>query len=430
MANCKHYISTQIYSDKNGAVGCKVCDKSHNYMNMKKSEAENVTKTFCKGDYTKCNYYKKHEEENKMALEDMDLKEKVTETEVDENQIEFGDLSDLKIEENIEEKETKQAVEETAITAKATNEISDLQMKALKCHSEIVSNCEVAQSALLNICKNLKTIRDEELYKELGFNSFGEYVENNGDYEFKERQAYNYISTYEQLGAKVIEQNAQAGITKLNLLVQIPAYERAEILENKDLANISVSELKKLKDELVEKCEQISLLEEQTADNEKESSAAQNELKKLQDRTQQLLEEKLELERELEERKNKESEQGEPEVEQKEQKAELSDEEIEKIKQEAERKAKADYEKKLKLEVDKAKADTKQALEVEYKEKIKKVSSSSADESKIAFKFYFNETKKNLEAFKQTIDSVEDSELKEKYREVLKKYLTLLIQEV
>lgn len=423
MARCKHYISTQIYSDKRGAVGCKVCGSSHNYMNMKKSEAENVTKTFCEGDFTKCNYYKKHWEENKMALEDLDLKEKATEIEVDENQMEFGDLSDLEIEEAIEEMETEQALEETAITAKTTNGISESHMKALKCHSEIVSNCEVAQSALLNICKNLKTIRDEELYKELGFNSFGEYVENNGDYEFKERQAYNYISTYEQLGAKVIEENAQAGITKLNLLVQIPAYERAEVLENNDLANISVSELKKLKDELVEKGEQISFLENQTADNEKEANAVQDELKRLQDRTQQLLEEKLELKRELEEQKTKELEQNE-------QKTELSAEETKKIKQEAEQKAKAEYEKKLKLEVDKAKTDTKQALEVEYKEKIKKVSSSSADESKIAFKFYFNEMKKNLEAFKQTIESVEDAELKAKYKEAYKQYLNLLITEI
>lgn len=423
MARCKHYISTQIYSEKNGAVGCKVCGSSHNYMNMKKSEAENVTKTFCEGDFTKCNYYKKHQEENKMALEDLDLKEKATETEVDENQMEFGDLSDLEIEEAIEEMETEQALEETAITAKTTNGISESHMKALKCHSEIVSNCEVAQSALLNICKNLKTIRDEELYKELGFNSFGEYVENNGDYEFKERQAYNYISTYEQLGAKVIEENAQAGITKLNLLVQIPAYERAEVLENNDLANISVSELKKLKDELVEKGEQISFLENQTADSEKETNAIQDELKKLQDRTQQLLEEKLELKRELEEQKTKELEQNE-------QKTELSAEEMKKIKQEAEQKAKADYERKLKAEIDKVKSDTKQTLEVEYKEKIKKVSSSSADESKIAFKFYFNEMKKNLEAFKQTIESVEDAELKAKYKEAYKQYLNLLITEI
>lgn len=423
MERCKHYISTQIYSEKNGAVGCKVCGSSHNYMNMKKSEAENVTKTFCEGDFTKCNYYKKHQEENKMALEDLDLKEKATETEVDENQMDFGDLSELKIEEALEEMKTEQALEETAITAKTTNGISESHMKALKCHSEIVSNCEIAQSALLNICKNLKTIRDEELYKELGFNSFGEYVENNGDYEFKERQAYNYISTYEQLGAKVIEENAQAGITKLNLLVQIPAYERAEVLENNDLANISVSELKKLKDELVEKGEQISFLENQTADNEKETNAIQDELKKLQDRTQQLLEEKLELKRELEKQKTKELEQNE-------QKTELSAEETEKIKQEAEQKAKADYERKLKAEIDKVKSDTKQALEVEYKEKIKKVSSSSADESKIAFKFYFNEMKKNLEAFKQTIESVEDAELKVKYKEAYKQYLNLLIAEI
>lgn len=423
MARCKHYISTQIYSDKRGAVGCKVCGSSHNYMNMKKSEAENVTKTFCEGDFTKCNYYKKHWEENKMALEDLDLKEKATEIEVDENQMDFGDLSELKIEEALEEMETEQALEETAITAKTTNGISESHMKALKCHSEIVSNCEVAQSALLNICKNLKTIRDEELYKELGFNSFGEYVENNGDYEFKERQAYNYISTYEQLGAKVIEENAQAGITKLNLLVQIPAYERAEVLENNDLANISVSELKKLKDELVEKGEQISFLENQTADNEKEANAVQDELKKLQDKTQQLLEEKLELKRELEEQKTKELEQNE-------QKTELSAEKTEKIKQEAEQKAKADYERKLKAEIDKVKSDTKQALEVEYKEKIKKVSSSSADESKIAFKFYFNEMKKNLEAFKQTIENVEDAELKAKYKEAYKQYLNLLIAEI
>lgn len=71
----------------------------------------------------------------------------------------------------------------------------------------------------------------EGLYTHLGYDSFEEYAEQ--EHNLKRRQAYQYISVYENLGEDFVQSNAQLGITKLALLTQINTEDRAEIMEDK-----------------------------------------------------------------------------------------------------------------------------------------------------------------------------------------------------
>lgn len=148
-------------------------------------------------------------------------------------------------------------------------EVQDFTVKngdyteALKLHNEIMANGIIAAKALLELCRCLKRMRDEKLFVELGFDDFGTYCEQKA--EIKQRMAYDYIKVYENFGENFIKDNASIGITKLELLTHVPPIERCDFMEQNDLKNTSVSQLKKkikeLEAEYGKKCEQISLLE-------------------------------------------------------------------------------------------------------------------------------------------------------------------------
>jgi hypothetical protein len=77
----------------------------------------------------------------------------------------------------------------------------------------------------------------------------------------KSRQAYTYISTIERLGESVLQSNAGLGITKLELLAQLPESKREEVSEM--ASAMSARELKDKVAELTKALEQISILENQ-----------------------------------------------------------------------------------------------------------------------------------------------------------------------
>lgn len=130
------------------------------------------------------------------------------------------------------------------------------KQRAYDTHARIMANGQVIQNTLIQICKDLKTMRDERLYSEMGYDSFESYVEE--AVGIKQRQAYSYISTYEKLGEKYIEENSGLGITKLELISQISSYEREEFIEEADVENASVRELKAKVEEYKKQTEQLS----------------------------------------------------------------------------------------------------------------------------------------------------------------------------
>lgn len=138
--------------------------------------------------------------------------------------------------------------------------VNEQRLEAERLHQNILAHAQVAAESLWMCCKELKTMRDTKLYESLGFDKFSDYTQH--ALNLKERQAYNYISTYEKLGERFLQSNATLGITKLTELAQLPPMIRDEVVENNDIASMSVSEIKKLVSENDQKGEQISMLEE------------------------------------------------------------------------------------------------------------------------------------------------------------------------
>lgn len=129
--------------------------------------------------------------------------------------------------------------------------------KAYEVHARIMANGQVLQNTLLEICKDLKTMRDEKLYSNLGYSTFEDYAENACG--IKQRQAYSYISTYEKLGEKLINDMENVGITKLALISEISSYERDEFIDQTDIENSTVKELKAKVEEFKRQTEQLTL---------------------------------------------------------------------------------------------------------------------------------------------------------------------------
>ena len=123
-------------------------------------------------------------------------------------------------------------------------DVTEVYEDALQTHQRIMANSEICARSLLEVCKDLKKMRDEKLYEQFGYETFDNYCENMAG--IKSRMAYNYISTYERLGATVLQSNANLGITKLELIAGMNPVERAEGLHNGTFENMSVSEIKEL----------------------------------------------------------------------------------------------------------------------------------------------------------------------------------------
>lgn len=132
---------------------------------------------------------------------------------------------------------------------------------AIELHNSIVSAMKEAAFALVSLCENLKRMRDTGQYKALGFDKFEAYTEQACC--IKKRQAYNYIATYERLGGTFLQSNAQLGITKLQLLTEVCAVDRAEFVEENDLEGMTVAEVKALIDKNKQLGEQITLLSDE-----------------------------------------------------------------------------------------------------------------------------------------------------------------------
>lgn len=133
------------------------------------------------------------------------------------------------------------------------------QAQAVGLHYEIVAAAQAAANSLLALGRKLKQMRDTGGYKRLGFESFADYTEQ--AVGIRQRQAYNYISVVENVPARLVEENAAAGVTKLALLGRMAPADQ-EAVAGQDLAHITVAELKKLVEERNGLSEQLSMLQD------------------------------------------------------------------------------------------------------------------------------------------------------------------------
>lgn len=120
--------------------------------------------------------------------------------------------------------------------------VSEQHKQAIELHQKILVSANLAQQNIWDMCNGLKTMRDNKLYKELGYPNFEDYCEN--EVGMKRSNAYNYISIVEKINPENVQTFGQISKSKLMLLATISEPEQAEIAEKLDIENTTVKQLK------------------------------------------------------------------------------------------------------------------------------------------------------------------------------------------
>lgn len=178
------------------------------------------------------------------------------------------------------------------------NEITAQKQQAIELHQKILVSANLAQQNIWDMCNGLKTMRDNKLYKELGYPNFEDYCEN--EVGMKRRNVYNYISIVEKINTENVQTFAQISKSKLMLLATISETEQAEIAEKLDIENTTVKQLKaeidKLKSEKHESQSKLSTVEKLLKGLKRERIDAECRLKGVREHNS-LLEQQLRSER-------------------------------------------------------------------------------------------------------------------------------------
>lgn len=312
-------------------------------------------------------------------------------------------------------------------------EMSADTMSALNTHQKIITAEQTAANAMISLCENLKLMRDKHLYEALGFETFDTYTEQACG--IKRRQAYNYISTYEKLGGTVLQSNAQLGITKLQLLTEVCAVDRAEIIAENDLAGMSVKEIKELVEKSKQQGEQLALLGDELNDSN-------NAQKSLQADKQNLAEENKLLHKRIKELESKPVEVAVQEPTQAQIEA-AAKSKINSLKASFEKEKQNAVEEAVKQATEKTKSSVKETLEKDYKAKLESIEKErqaaldkakqlaikldkNADADLVAATLYFNELQSHLKKFINSVEKIceTNSAQGEKLKQIAQNFLS------
>ena len=172
------------------------------------------------------------------------------------------------------------------ITAEAGESTLPASARAIQITERIRANGRTAVNAVCAIGEDLRTMKIDGLYTELGYEDFESYAEK--EFDLKRRQAYQYISVYEKLGKEFVQSNAQLGITKLALLATANPEDRAEVMASEDVGKITTRELEELLDKYKQQGEQLSLLQEENTKLEAKVEELENAPKDVQVATKEI----------------------------------------------------------------------------------------------------------------------------------------------
>ena len=314
-------------------------------------------------------------------------------------------------------------------------EITVSMKTAMVEHQHICECYRTAATAIVEMGRSLKNIRDYKLYTALGYESFKNYLESNGDYTFKERQAYTYIKLYEDNSTKFLEEHASIGVTKLEL----PEYEREEFADTHDLGGMTVEEVKKLIKEKQALGEQLTFLEEEKKEQTESAESLRAELEELREKLKQAEDKPIEVvKRDLDEEEIDKIRLSIRQELHAEHMKELNS--LKKSSREAVKAAEAEKNNALKkaqterdnavkeavakyeTALSKAKAEAEEADHAKA-ELEKKLKSGNADEARVALKIIFENVQKGLTEFIEKINDIEDPQTKEKFITVTSKWL-------
>lgn len=185
---------------------------------------------------------------------------------------------------------------------------TDKYAEAVQLNAQIMTSAKAAQQNLYDMAMGFKKMRDDKLYKELGYDNFGDYCES--ETGMKRRSVYGYISVVENLPSDFVHSSAQIGVKKLSLLATLNEEHRTEIIENTDLESTTVKELREQIEQLKQseaksKAEYEEIFNENNANSRKLSEylnkniALERQLKELESRPRDVAVDTEELNRRL-----------------------------------------------------------------------------------------------------------------------------------
>ena len=120
--------------------------------------------------------------------------------------------------------------------------VSEDYTRAVTLTRSIIANAQAAQQSLYEVCKGLKEMRDGKLYKELGYQNFADFCEN--ETGIKISQAKKYVAIADRLTDETATRVAEIGVQKLYMLAMLDEPTREAVTETVDVESVTVKELK------------------------------------------------------------------------------------------------------------------------------------------------------------------------------------------
>lgn len=176
--------------------------------------------------------------------------------------------------------------------------VTEQYTEAYNLNMKIHTSMQAIQQNLYDMCSALKKMRDGKLYKELGYQNFEDYCQQEAG--ITRQHAYKYIAIIEKLPADFVASVRQIGMHKLQLLTALTDDQREEITQTVDLESTTVRELK----EQIAALKEESELDRKERDNANEAAqrwkntaqSAQADNQRLEDQVQSLTDQVRELE--------------------------------------------------------------------------------------------------------------------------------------
>lgn len=167
----------------------------------------------------------------------------------------------------------------TEITEKTDTMPTERQNRAAQLTQRILANGSIAANSMIEMGRDLKTVRDERLFTELGFGSFEEYCEKKVG--IGKRHGYNFIQVYEKFGEEKLQQLQGLGITKLLEIAKLDDEDAEDLMRNNDVAGLSTRELSAEVEKYKNKYEQLTLLLDEEKSKNAESASLESQVEEL-----------------------------------------------------------------------------------------------------------------------------------------------------
>ncbi|WP_052190950.1 hypothetical protein [Staphylococcus sp. ZWU0021] len=181
------------------------------------------------------------------------------------------------------------------------NELSN-EVKAQEIHERAVGFYKISEQYGYKFLMEIKTIRDEKLYKELGFRNFEDYTRK--VFGYTSETIRQRIKAAEVFGEDETNARWDLGTRKLNTLATFPENERNKVFEhgietdkgNKTIDEATTREIEEYKKQLKQRDEEKSQLESQLEQAQRSESIARKQLEDAEDREPEVIERYMEPE--------------------------------------------------------------------------------------------------------------------------------------